>query len=252
MHLEALHIYSGAADFGPTATTLGRLVEQLSAERGRAVRIRVIEYDLLNCGCCDGGAELCHLPRHSRGSVPSVHCGNLARDSVFAPLLEDCGAGRFVAIVAGIPCDGYCKAKFLSQDADDGGPPPLRRRAWPTGAPWELKELRWRKKLALSNLLTVRGLELCAAVFESGGEALIENPPDYGIYGLWTKDPRSAGSGTDSAWRKENLFEPRHCECSGGLRTRRLDTTPAAFSRPLRRFHICQARCGIPRGRHAT
>ena len=116
----------------------------------------------------------------------------------------------------------------------------------------QLKELRRRKKLALSNLLTVRGLELCAAVFESGGEALIENPPDYGIYGLWTKDPRSAGSGTDSAWRKENLFEPRHCECSGGLRTRRLDTTPAAFSRPLRRFHICQARCGIPRGRHAT
>ena len=212
IHLEALHIYSGAGDYGAGATTLGRLVERLSAERGCAVCFRVIEYDILNCACCEGGRSgLCHLPRHSRGPAPpSFHCGNIARDSVFDPLREDCQAGRFVAIVAGIPCDGYCKVKFASTDGEDKGPPALRCREWPTGMPWELEQ-RYREKLALSNMLTVRGLRLCAAIYESGGEALIENPPDYGVYGLWTKDPKSDGSGTDSAWRKEKLFEPRHC-----------------------------------------
>lgn len=207
VHLEVLHLYSGDGDPSPDASTLARIIERLSAERGRAARIRVIEYDILNCGCSGASDDACTIPSDSRGRHANYHCSNLLRDEVFDALIEDCRAGRFAAIIAGIPCDGYCKARFLAEDGL-GGPRPLRRREWPTGTPWRLDRLGDREALARSNALTVRGLSLCAAVFETGGEALIENPPDYGTFGLWATNPRT---GEPCAWRRRTLLEPRHC-----------------------------------------
>lgn len=86
-------------------------------------------------------------------------------------------------VIAGIPCDGYSVARFR----DGNGPPPLRDRTHPLGL--DRTGLREKSRpeanvdlvrdLVRSNTLTVRGMTLCAHVFESGGEVIIENPVDY-------------------------------------------------------------------------
>ena len=70
----------------------------------------------------------------------------------------------------------------------DGAAPTLRDREHQLGLPG-LSESK-RKALSTSNLLTLRALTLCAAVWEAGGEVFIENPPDRGVLGLWASSPK--------------------------------------------------------------
>ena len=88
---------------------------------------------------------------------------------------------------------------------------PRATAAQPLSSPRSAPDLsaHHRARLATSNSLTVRGLMLCAAVWESGGEVLIENPPDYGAYGeLWAVNPRT---GKDDEALRNLKFNGDHC-----------------------------------------
>ena len=191
---RVLHLFSGPGHIGAYSdsnTTLKAVVEAFG--RDERLWIEVMEIDWINCGCAEvaEAGEFCQRPQT---------CGNLLRGSkdggFYEEMFEDCLKGKFACIVgarcvlpmhcgfqcslahhsaqngcacaAGIPCSGYCIARFLS----DGLALPLRDRSHAVG----LNDLsaEGRRSLSVSNSLTVRGLSLCAAVWQSGGEVLIE------------------------------------------------------------------------------
>ena len=98
----ALHIFSGPGEMGSYKsgnTTLRAIVRDFSTRYGSKVRVEIVEFDHLNCNCSSsGGGAYCDNVKC---------CGNLLRDAVYSQLLCDCRRGKFIAIVAGIPCDGY-------------------------------------------------------------------------------------------------------------------------------------------------
>ena len=207
---RVLHLFSGPADIGPNTTTLKGLVERIAADQVTPpLNLQAYEIDFCNCACTDENGkqtdEYCSLTHNRWGHPRSAAdlrrqpCGNLMRDETYNDLLRDCKRGAYALCVAGIPCNGYCIAKH----SDRHNARPLRSRDHPCGLPIGNAGRGVSlypqdvKNLATSNSLTVRGLSLCAAVFESGGEALIENPPDRGVQGLWAT----------TAWRGETLEE---------------------------------------------
>ena len=46
-------------------------------------------------------------------------------------------------------------------------------------------------------------------MWESGGEVLIENPPDYGAFGLWATNPRTGQRDEANPYAQQRL-QPRH------------------------------------------
>jgi hypothetical protein len=191
--VEVLHLFSGMTIQGdrhnPHATSLKGIIEAWAPEKlgGRACRVTNIDY--LNCACynveeCRPASEPCSKDDWGRIGP----CSNLLRDEVYEGLQRDCRAGRFKIVVAGIPCNGYCVARL----SGDGNARPLRDRANTCGLPLAGSGRTLNPEdchtLATSNSLTVRSVFLCGLVYESGGEVLIENPVDYGVFGLWSID----------------------------------------------------------------
>jgi hypothetical protein len=194
---HVLHLFSGPSgnlDDQGRESSLQQLVKRKGARSGRDVTVREVDY--VNCACGEKGGE-CSEERQRRWP-----CDNLLRDSVFHRLLRECEDGHYAAIVAGIPCNGYCVARF---DGTMANSIPLRDNQHPLGLP--NLALRERRQLATSNTLTRRSLLLCAAVWRAGGEVLIENPPDYSEFGLWASD-RATGE-----IRREYRFEEQHRHC---------------------------------------
>ena len=191
--LHVLHIFSGPSEGGGT---FAEILRTLGKQRRRRVIVR--EVDWTNCHCSDEDAQ---AQRRFCTEDKRRKCENLLRDSVYSELRAECEAGHYDCIIAGIPCNSFCKARF---EADDNGARPLRDREHPYG----LANLSAaaRRSLATNNELTRRSLELTAAVWGSGGEVLIENPPDYAVWGLWSTDPVTGISGMN-----ERRREPRHC-----------------------------------------
>ena len=202
-----LHIFSGART--ANKDTLACSVVGCCTDCGIDMRCHEIDYLNCECGYAEHNQEADPPAGERQGGgcycADPQTCGNILRDEVFDRLLADARGGRFLCIVAGIPCDGYCTARFRSEM--DGLARPLRNRYRPHGLP-DLSA-HHRARLATSNSLTVRGLMLCAAVWESGGEVLIENPPDYGAYGeLWAVNPRT---GKDDEALRNLKFNGDHC-----------------------------------------
>ena len=199
-----LHLFSGKTEECEhvgrctCGTSLKRIVKRLGNDAWpsqglhKGVEFSVVEVDYLNCGCYDHerrrpAAECC-------ADTPRQPCSNLMRQHVFEELLSECRRGKYLAIFAGIPCDGYCVARLQQ----DGAAPTLRDREHQLGLPG-LGESQ-RRALATSNTLTLRALTLCTAVWEAGGEVFIENPPDRGELGLWASSP---STGLPDATRHE-------------------------------------------------
>ena len=198
---HVLHLFSGRRFRGNLRSTIKEFAALNYKHFPRGVDVHVAEVDYLNCNCWDDklkrpAAEVC-------ADTPNERCCNLMRDHVYNGLLRECKTGKYTCVVAGIPCNGYSCLRFL----DDGGARALRDREHPTGLPG-LSE-QDRASLAMSNTLTVRSLALCAAVFEAGGEVLIENPMDYGEPGLWATNPRTGRVEADSAVAAARL-QKRH------------------------------------------
>ena len=147
-----LHLFSGPDD---RPNSLGEYFEVEAELRSRELgRVFCEEVDVL---------------------VDAINC-NLLNNRVFEKLKHRCQLGTFAAVVAGIPCNTYCVARFKK----DGEARPLRDRAHKLGMPRESLSKSELKQLAEGNALTHRAIELCAAVWEAGGEVIIENPIDYG------------------------------------------------------------------------
>lgn len=123
----------------------------------------------VNCKCWDDEAKRYVGPCQPTQRLP---CCNLMVSTVYEWILKEARRGKYLCVVAGIPCNGYCVARF----DPDGGARPLRDSDHLMGLPGLCDNDR--RSLALSNALTVRALALCTAVWEAGGEVLIENPPD--------------------------------------------------------------------------
>lgn len=176
--------------------------------RDRDNHVKVCEQDYLNCEC---GA-----PSLTPKDCKAKDCENLLNDVVFNRLVRWSRAGRFLTIIAGIPCNSYSKARFKGElhFQGDGGVPAIRDRDHRLGLPGLPDGLR--RSLALNNELTRRSLILCASVWAAGGEVLIENPPDYADdQGLWTTNPytgergvKGEQGGAGDRWRQ---LERQHC-----------------------------------------
>ena len=189
-----LHLFSGPSDKGDP-TTLAYQVLNKGLER--KLNIRVDEYDWIDCHCSEPG-RTCHPAPHEPWRT---RCYNLLRDEVFDQLLAYCRQGKYAAVVAGIPCHTFCVARYK----EDNGAKALRDKRHPFGLP-HLSE-RDRAVVAEANELTRRALVLCAAVWERGGEVLLENPPDYSAFGLWCTSQQTGE-------RQEKYFtegQERHC-----------------------------------------
>ena len=109
--MYALHIFSGPGEIGAYRrgnTTLKAIVRDYSERYGSKVSVEVIEFDYLNCDCSSGGGACC-AAGYGQPFTASCgkRCGNLLREEVYSQLLADCKRGKFIAVVAGIPCDGY-------------------------------------------------------------------------------------------------------------------------------------------------
>ena len=196
---QLLHLFSGPSDKHGDPRSLAHQVEYKGSERG--LHLRVDEYDWVHCHCSSGSGSnraLCHPAPHEPWRT---RCFNLLRGEVFDELLAYCHQGQYAAVVAGIPCHTFCVARFR----EDNGAKALRDKQHPFGLP-HLSDSA-RTVVAEANELTRRALVLCAAVWERGGEVMIENPPDYSAFGLWCTSQRTGE-------REEKYFtesQERHC-----------------------------------------
>ena len=162
--LRLLHIFSGKKS---RTDSYAKISKGIGRDRRRPVRVK--ELDFVNCRCCDKDEkfiEFCKEPE----------CQNLLDDEVFERVLEECHNGQYHVVLAGIPCDSYSILRFRSVDGKDNGARPLRDRLHPLG----LNNLEEHQRAALhdGNMLTARGLELCAAVHgENFGPVALRGGP---------------------------------------------------------------------------
>jgi hypothetical protein len=179
--IDVLHLFSGPAgdlDADGVDSSFAGLLAELAKRQQRNVRTRELDY--VNCGCDDGTCD-----RHQAARRFGFQCDNLLKDEVFDRLLGECLDGKYKACVAGIPCNSFCVARFNSVG---GGASALRDKKHM----WGLRNLTRAElvELAGANDIVRRSLVLLIAVWQSGGEVLIENPPDRSEPGLWAYDPQ--------------------------------------------------------------
>ena len=190
--IGVLHLFSGPS--GETDDFAAVLKAMVMNKR---THVRVRDVDFVNCRCADGDISGCSMAELRR---LGYSCENLLRDEVFRDLLAECESGSYGAIIAGIPCNTYCVARFNGKGARA-----LRDRDHPWGLPG-LTPMEM-EQLDVGNELTRRSLLLCAAVWRAGGEVLIENPPDYASPGLWCTDRRTGEH------QPRQMFEEQHRHC---------------------------------------
>lgn len=203
-HISVLHLFSGKSKHvwpDDNEETLATIIKKYGRSYFKdcpaGLNIHVVEVDYLNCGCYDDVTQrfagFCRNPSR-------LPCCNLMANGMFNFLLKEAKRGKYQCVIAGIPCNGYSVVRF-----EEGGARPLRDRGHLLGLP-HLSESD-RASLAMSNALTVRSLAICLAIWESGGEVVIENPIDYGTFGLWATNPRTGE--LDEAYNAKRL-RPRH------------------------------------------
>ena len=148
-----------AGDDRPDDGLAAFLVERarLAADgKGEGLCVEIAELDILR-GSGDGSQEDMLEPRTADG------------------LRELCRDRQFDMCFAGVVCSSYSVLRF--HDNCGPGCQPLRDRenvlGLPGLEPWQQQELN------IGNALTRLSLECCALVYSGGGEAMIENPPDY-------------------------------------------------------------------------
>ena len=192
--IGVLHLFSGPSG---EPDDFGAVLKEMLKHKGTRQRLRVRDVDYINCRCGDGDLASCCAAELRR---LGYNCDNLLRDEVFRDLLAECEQGLYRIIIAGIPCNTYCVARFNGKGARA-----LRDRDHPWGLPGLTPEET--EQLNIGNELTRRSLLLCAAVWKSGGEVLIENPPDYAAPGLWCTDRRTG----EHQFRHMFEEQQRHC-----------------------------------------
>ena len=117
--VRVLHLFSGYSATGQD--TFKDVTERMSNVRLRGAKVRVTEIDWTDCDCDKG----CPCADHHES------CGNLLRRVVYERLKRRAARGEYRVIVAGIPCNSFCVARFKA----DGGAPPLRDRQHSFGLP---------------------------------------------------------------------------------------------------------------------
>ena len=117
--------------------------------------------------CVDNSADL-GRPEH-----------DILDDEYYTKLVEWVRSGRFLAIVASPPCSTFSVSRLLhSPDSADGGPPPVRDRAHPSGLPHV--PAAHRSELSRANKLVSRTVYLLLLASSVGTEYVLEHPADRG------------------------------------------------------------------------
>ena len=113
-------------------------------------------------------------PISGSGPIDDLHI-----DAVFERFLKRIQSGEFCCVVAAPPCSTYSVARFFEcDDAEDGGPPPVRNRDHLLGLPG-LPPSRLRE-VTKANSLTGRTAALLLAAHRAGAFFILENPADRG------------------------------------------------------------------------
>ena len=175
---RALHLFSGAKERPDGFAALLRA-------RGWVV-------DEVDAGC----------ESHAGPSAPS---DDLLDDDVFVNILSRALAGRWRALVAGIPCSTFSIARWRP-----GGPPVVRRR------PAEIRGLvqppvGHESEAQRANELAWRACAIADAVHRIGGAYVIENPIDYGDVELTRRLRVRAMPAHASLWQLDELIALRRC-----------------------------------------
>ena len=183
---------------------------------------------------------------------PSEPGDDLLDDSVFLGVLSNAHAGRWQALVAGVPCSTFSKARWRP-----GGPPVVRRR------PHEVRGLAQppaghEMEAARANELAGRACMVAAAVQGAGGVYVIENPVDYGDAELTRALRVRCTPAHASLWQLEELEALQHTtggrkvhfpQCAVGAGTQKWTTllySPAADALA----DLGKMRCGHAKAEH--
>ena len=123
------------------------------------------------------------------------HSDDMLDAAVFEAVLQDAARGRYLLVVAGIPCTTFSVARFKP-----GGAPPVRWRSTMghadahRGAPHP--PAGHEEEAAHANLLLQRTIAVAEAVVAAGGTVVMENP-------MSRSDPALAA-------RARLMLQPRH------------------------------------------